>query len=115
MSDSSAATVETLSQAIVVHALATNLGKTEVDALCGEIDRAQSAAAPTLPFILDLSHVSFMGSLAMGVLVGLHQEFRNRGQRLIFANLQPNVHQSFNVSRISGIMEIVTDVPAALK
>jgi anti-anti-sigma factor len=102
-------------QPVVVPVLASQLGKTEVDALCAEIDKLQAAAAPATPFIIDMALVSFAGSLAMGTLVGLHQEFKTRGQRLIFAALQPNVAQSFKVTRISQIMEIAPDVPSALQ
>src|SRR5262245_52483126 len=88
--ESRVVSVDHLSSAVVVHVLTRELRKTEVDALCAGIDTAQ-AAAPALPFILDMANVGFAGSLAMGVLVGLSQEFRGRGQRLIFAGMQPNV------------------------
>ena len=114
MPESPIASVETLPQAVVVHALASQLGKTEVDALCAEIDKAQ-ANAKTIPFILDMASVSFAGSLAMGVLVGLHQEFKTRGQRMIFAAFQPNVEQSFQIARLNRIMEIAPNVVTALQ
>ena len=36
--------VERLPSAVVVHVLARDLGKSEVDALCGDVDKAQAAA-----------------------------------------------------------------------
>jgi len=113
--ESPVASVERLSSAVVVHVLPRELRKSEVDALCGEVDKAQAAAPPSLPFILDMASVRFVGSLAMGVLVGLNQEFRTRGQRLIFAGLQRNVHQAMTYSHINRIIEIMPDVSAALQ
>jgi|GEM_PF-5048152 len=83
-------TTEHLPTAVVVHVPARNLGRSEVDAVCGAVDQAR-AAAPALPFVLNMANVEFAGSVAMGVLVGLNQEFRTRGQRLVFAGLQRNV------------------------
>ena len=104
---------EHLSHAVVIHILARELRKSEVDMLCAGVDEAR-ATAPSLPFILDMANVDFAGSLALGVLVGLNQEFRNRGQRLIFAALQPNMRQAVDIARINRIVEIVQDVPTAL-
>src|SRR4051812_15397428 len=111
--------VEHLPQAVVIHLLAQNLGKSEVDAVCDGVDEALSVAAaagtPSLPFILDMGTVSFAGSLAMGTLVGLNQEFRTRGQRLIFVAWQPLVLQAITMTRISRLMEFQPDVPTALQ
>ena len=72
-------------------------------------------AAPSPPFILDMTNVAFAGSLAMGVLVGLHKEFRNRGQRLVFVSLQPNLRDTFQITHLDQLLEIMPDVPAALQ
>jgi anti-anti-sigma factor len=112
---SSVVSIEQSSPAVVVHVLAPELRKSEVDALCGEVDKAQAAAPRSLPFILDMSSVRFAGSLAMGVLVGLSQEFRTRGQRLIFVGFQSNVHDAINMLRMNRIIEIMPDVPTAVQ
>lgn len=114
MPESSIASVEHLAAAVVVHVLARNLGKSEVDGLCNATDDAR-VAAPSLPFILDMAKVDFAGSLAIGVLVGLHKEFLNRGQRLIFANLQANLRDAFRVTHMHKVLEILPDVPTAMQ
>lgn len=107
--------IESLPQAIVAHILARELvTQRDLDAICAQIDQAQ-AAAPALPFILDLAKVMFMGSLAMGMLVGLNNEFKARRQRLIFAGLSSNVLRSLTVSRLDQIVEIVPDSAAAVR
>lgn len=66
MAEAPVTSVEYQPSAVVVYITARNLGKIEIDALCAGIDKAQ-AAAPSLPFILDMSNVGFAGSLAIGV------------------------------------------------
>jgi anti-anti-sigma factor len=115
MSESSIASVEFLPTAVVVHVLKSDLVRRgDLDAICKEVDTAQSAAS-SLPFILDMGRVTFMGSLAMGTLVGLHKEFKARGQRLIFVGLQDNLRQSISITRLDQILEIMPDVPTALQ
>src|SRR5688500_4631 len=114
MPESPVASVERLPQAVVVHVMAEELRKDQVDAGCAAIDAALRAA-PSLPFILDMGHVTFAGSLALGMLAGLSQEFRTRNQPLIFVSLQTYVRQSVEVTRIRTIMSVMDDVSAALR
>lgn len=114
MPDSPTPTVEPFPQAIVVHVLASHLGKEEVDQICTSVDQAR-LTAPMLPFILDMARVDFAGSLAMGVLIGLNKEFKTRSQRLLFVNIQPNLRQAISVVRMDRLIEIMNDLPAALK
>jgi anti-anti-sigma factor len=114
MADSTATSVEQTPQAVIVHVGVPNLGSSEVNAVCSGIDEARKTA-PTLPFILDLAKVVYVPSVGLGVLVGLNQEFRTRGQRLILVNLQINVRQSINITNLSRALEILPDIPSALK
>ena len=113
VAESSVTSVEHLPPAVVVHVLAGELRKNEVDAICAAVDK-ERVAAPSSPFIIDMARVTFAGSVALGVLVGLSQEFRTRGQLLFFVNLNKDVRQSIEISRINRILEIMPDVPAAL-
>ncbi len=108
--------IETLPQAVVVHFqdAATWWRMRSLDIICAAIDKAQQATAPAKSFIVDMAKVAFMGSLAMGVLVGVNNEFKKRGQRLIFSGLQRNVLQSLNVSRVNQLIEIAPDVAAGM-
>jgi anti-anti-sigma factor len=114
MPEARVTSIEHLPAAVVVHVLVHELGKSEVDGLCSGIDEAL-ATTKSLPFILDMAHVGFVPSLAMGVLVGLNQEFRTRSQQLIFVGLQANVRQSFTMTRINRVVQILDDVPTALR
>ena len=106
--------IENLPEAVVVHVMVAELGKKEVDQVCKVIDEAR-LTAQAKPFILEMAKVGFVPSVGMGVLVGLHQEFRGRGQRLIFAGMQDDVSRSFTITKIHRIMEIIDDLPTALR
>jgi len=112
MSESPLASVEHLPNAVVIHVMAGELGKREVEGLCTTIDRAR-AVGPALSFILDMAKVNYAPSFALGVLVGLTKEFQNRGQRLILVAVQPNMREAFAITRLNQILEIMADVPSA--
>jgi anti-anti-sigma factor len=104
--------VEKLSHGVVVHVLAGELRKNEVDRICAVVDEARGNAADE-PFIINMANVRFVGSMGMGVLVGLAREFQGRGQRLIFAGMTPDVRQSFNLMHLHRILEMVEDLAEA--
>ncbi|HEX3358732.1 MAG TPA: STAS domain-containing protein [Tepidisphaeraceae bacterium] len=108
------ATAQHLPQAVVIHVQTRYLGEQEVIEVFGIIDKAISAA-PALPFILDVTNVGLMGSMAMGRLITLSQNFRARSQRLIIVSLQSNVRGSFQVARMHRVIEILPDLPSALQ
>jgi anti-anti-sigma factor len=114
MSESPLTSIEFLPRAVVVHLLAKNLGKAEVDRICDDVDAAL-AKAPGLPYVINMAAVAFAGSLAIGTLVGLNQEFQTRHQRLIFAGLQGPMERAIHITRINKVMEFLPDVPTALK
>lgn len=114
MAQSTFTSVDHLPAAVVVHVLPASLGKAEVDGIGADVDQALTTA-PELPFVLDMANVGHIGSLAIGVLVGLNKEFVNRGQRLVFAGLQSHLYGAIKVTHLHKVLEIVPDVPAALR
>jgi anti-anti-sigma factor len=114
MAQSSFTSVEHLPAAVVVRVLPSTLGKGEVDGVCAGVDQAR-VTAPELPYVIDMANVRFLGSLAIGVLVGLNKEFVNRRQRLIFVNLERNLHDAIKVTHLHKVLEILPDVAAALR
>jgi anti-anti-sigma factor len=114
MAQSSFSSVEQSPHAVVVRVLADSLGKREVDGVCDGVDEAL-AAAPALPFVIDMTKVTYAGSMALGTLVGLTKEFRNRNQRLIFVNLQPTLREAVEITRLGQVMEILPDTAAAMQ
>ena len=110
--------VEHVPPAVVIHVLARELRKAEVDAICTALDTARAAndsSAAASPFVIDLARVTFAGSFALGVFMGLTKEFLARKQRLIFVNIHRDVHEPIQISRMDRVLEILPDVSAALR
>ena len=114
MAQSTFTSVEHLPQAVVIHVLPNRLGKAEMDGIGADTDAAR-ATAPELPFVIDMANVAHAGSQAFGVLVGLNKEFLNRGQRLIFVNLQSPLYGAIKVTHLHNVLEILPDVATALR
>jgi anti-anti-sigma factor len=105
--------IEHLPTAVVIHVLAKQLGSHETDVLSSDIAEAR-VNTPTLPFIVDMANVNYAGSMTLGALIGLNREFRKAGQRLIFVGVTGNIHHMFTASYVIKLVELMTDVPAAL-
>ena len=104
--------------AVVIHVHAAELRKPQVDAVCAAVDAARAAddgSSSASPFVIDLARVTFAGSVALGVLMGLTKEFLTRKQRLIFVNLQRELREPIQISRMDSVLEILPDIPSALR
>jgi anti-sigma B factor antagonist len=64
--------------------------------------------------IVDLSDVSFMSSIGIGVLVGLTKTIRRRHGNLVLLNPQPVVRLVLEKTGIPGVMSIYDTLDAAL-
>jgi anti-anti-sigma factor len=74
---------------------------------------AAADESPSTPFVLDLSNVAVMPSMSIGVLVTLWKRFRDSGQRLILAGLQPQVRRTLTLCRIDKLLDICDSVEEA--
>jgi anti-anti-sigma factor len=107
--------VEQLPGAVVIRVRVRQLGSQAVEALVADIARARAGDAASLPVILDLAEVEYAGSMALGALVGLSREFHRAGQRLIFVSMTAEIHRLFADSYVNKLLEVMEDVPAALR
>jgi len=96
---------------------------TFIFAIAGELDLA---SAPQLKWavsnelragarhvVVDLGQVTFMDSTAIGVLVGIDRSLAE-GQWLALANLQPDVHMTFEVTGLDSAFQLFGTVEEAL-
>jgi len=74
---------------------------------------AATEQSPGLPVILDLSQVTVMPSMSIGVLLTLWKTFQGRRQRFILADVQPNIRQTLTVCRLDKILELCDSVEEA--
>ena len=74
---------------------------------------AAADQTPSLPIVLDLSHVTIMPSMSIGVLVTLWKTFQERRQRFILADVQPQVRQTLTLCRLDKLLELCDSVEEA--
>jgi anti-sigma B factor antagonist len=72
-----------------------------------------NAAKPAI-IVVDLSELTLISSLGMGMLTGLRRSAMMRGGKLKLAALQPLVLQSFLHARLTELFEIHATLDAAL-
>jgi len=57
-------------------------------------------------WVLDLSHVSYLGSAMLGLMVNIRQQIKNIGGTLVLCNLSPNLHAVFKASALERLFQI---------
>ena len=100
----------------VIYALVNQarLDDSAVDRLHGEVLSA-AAQKPNVPVVVDLSHVNYMPSMALGTLVMLMRHLKNSERRFVLIGLQHEVRTVLAITRLDKLFEIQTDLEAALK
>jgi anti-anti-sigma factor len=64
--------------------------------------------------VVDLNGVVFAGSAALGGFLALNRLARQQGGRVVFCNVDENVHEVFRISKLTPMFTFVEDRPAAL-
>jgi anti-anti-sigma factor len=64
--------------------------------------------------VVDLNGVVFAGSAALGGFLALNRLARQQGGRVVFCNVDENVHEVFRISKLTPMFVFVEDRPAAL-
>jgi len=64
--------------------------------------------------VVDLNGVSFAGSASLGGFLALHRLASQQKGKVIFCNVDENVHEVFRISKLSPMFSFVDDRPAAL-
>jgi anti-anti-sigma factor len=86
-------------------------------------ERLQQALAPSLQecsadkcaVVLDCAGVEYISSMGLRVLMMAAKQMRARHARIAVANLQPVVHEIFEISRFNHVLEVFSSVEAALR
>jgi anti-anti-sigma factor len=60
---------------------------------------------------LDLGAVELLTASGLGRLVGLHHELRNAGVELALVNVPGRVHEVFEVTRLTEVLDIRPEEP----
>jgi anti-anti-sigma factor len=63
--------------------------------------------------VLDLARLTYVTTLAIGLLVGLRRDLARWGGRVRIAAIRPEVYESLDVSRLTELFEFFDTVEAA--
>ncbi len=64
--------------------------------------------------VVDLNGVSFAGSASLGGFLALHRLALQQGGRVVFCNVDEDVHEVFRISKLAPMFSFVDDRAAAL-
>ena len=78
-----------------------------------ELKFTASTASRRTHAIVDLSQVTFIASLGMGMLVGVARALAAGKHRLVLLAPQPQVASALRTARLESLMPIVVDLDAA--
>lgn len=68
-----------------------------------------------LDVLIDLTNVSYMDSTGLGVLVGLFKSLRANGGMLTLTGLSDRLKRLFDITGLSDIMKINTEIEGGVK
>jgi anti-anti-sigma factor len=104
-------TVTAQGEIILARVECANMEARHAQALVAELSAV--GQTPALPVVLDLSPVTRMPSMCIGVLVTLLKRFQGTKQRFILAGLQPPVRQTLTICRLDKLFELADSVDEA--
>ena len=72
----------------------------------GEELAALVASEDKPQLVLDFSNVVHMSSSALGMLITLHKQVRQRGGRMALCSIRPEIYKVFSITKLSGVFQI---------
>lgn len=65
--------------------------------------------------LLNFGNVEFLSSAALGKLIALHKKLQQVGGRLILCNIDPEIYEVFEITRLDKFFNIRKEEQAALQ
>ena len=65
--------------------------------------------------LLDFGNVEHLSSAALGMLIQLNNQLRDRQGRLVLANIHPQIYEVFKITRLNKLFTIYSSTEDALK
>jgi anti-sigma B factor antagonist len=72
-------------------------------------------SSPASSLVLDLTTVSFVPSLALGILVGVNKRLRQADRRLFLVGLKPDILEVFSVTGLLKMFDVRPTVGEAIQ
>ena len=83
--------------------------------LIAAIDEAAGADSGVKMVILDLSRITILPSLALGLMVQISRNCKVRDQKLKLAAVQTHIRKVFAVTRLDRVFQFADSVEAAME
>jgi anti-anti-sigma factor len=92
-------------QVLLIEIVRRALDESSARQLADEVLTA-AAARPNVPVVLDMTHLGFAPSAAIGSLIRLSRSFKLDGRRLVLIGIQARVLGAIKVTRLDAVLEI---------
>ena len=71
--------------------------------------------AERINLILDFSHVKFLSSAVLGLLIRISKRIYEHDGQLRLCNIDPKIYEIFKITRLTKTFDIYKDVESAMK
>ena len=109
-----ATTIETKGSAVIAKPQKKMLNDEELKSMAQSIDKAAGEGAGISVVVIDLSAVSILPSLGLGILVQVVNKCKARQQKIKLSGVQPQVRQVFSITKLDRLFEFTATVDAAI-
>ncbi len=113
MAQSSFVKAEAAGRAVNLTILSSQIGDREAQILTSEIE--QAAAPANWRVAIDMSHVTFLASAGLGVLVSAHNAAKESKGKLAVYNIAPSLMDMLKLTHLDKLFTIKPDQASALK
>lgn len=70
--------------------------------------------SPAPKIVISFTNVEHLSSAALGTLITVNNRVRGKGGQLRLASIRPEIHEVFEITRLTRLFEIHDDIEAAL-
>lgn len=100
----------------VAHVTAEKVGARESQIIEQELrSAAESVPARRWRIVMDLTDVTMLASMGLGMLVSMHKLCAAQGGKLVVCGLRDDIVQLMKITHLDRILKIAADREAALK
>jgi anti-sigma B factor antagonist len=109
------ATIEKRNRAVIARPMRKMAEESDLKAMIRLIDEACTAGSDISLVVVDLSHVTILPSLGLGLLVQISNKCKSRQQQLKLAGVLPQIRQIMSITRLDRMFDFVPNAEAAVE